>query len=58
MCHQMNSENDGQMIVGYSSDAGFHVFLFVLKENTQKVKDRVNALKIGNTDEPILETLI
>lgn len=55
----MNSENDGQqMIVGYSSDAGFHVFLFVLKENTQKVKDRVNALKIGNTDEPILETLI
>jgi mevalonate pyrophosphate decarboxylase len=41
-----------QNIVAYSIDAGFHVFLFVLKENLERVKDALEPVK------PHLERII
>ena len=55
-CLELNQE-DGE-IVAYSSDAGFHVFLFTLSENKQKVLDAISTLKIGDSDESIMETII
>jgi len=44
--------------VAYSSDAGFHVFLFTLSENKQKVIDEMNSLKMANSEESIIESII
>ena len=50
----MNNENK-QPIVAYSFDAGFHAFVFTLKENKEKVLDIINNL---NKNGDVLERII
>jgi len=45
-------------MVAYSSDAGFHVFLFTLSANKQKVLDAMNTLTMGDSEESIMEKII
>ena len=49
--------NRPQEIVAYSVDAGFHVFLFCLNENVDKVKACVEELR-DSAGDSILEKMI
>ena len=47
----------GRNIACYSIDAGFHVFVFVLKEHVEMVKERICNV-VGEQLERVIETEI
>lgn len=57
ICNLVRDLNTPKTIAAYSIDAGFHVFVFTLKENRSKVLSRIND-DVGREIERIIETSI
>lgn len=57
ICSVVRNLNTPKTIAAYSIDAGFHVFVFTLKENKQKVLLKLNH-DVGREIERIIETSI
>ena len=59
ICNLVRDLNAAQEdnIAAYSIDAGFHVQVFTMKENAQKVKQAIQASKVIKLDQ-LIETSI